>query len=505
MGRVRKQSDKTFCSEGAQSAILGSALLDNALMRGPLASLAVNDFVGSADRRIYALMLELSDDEVPFDPTTLAQILEERGHLDLVGGAAYLGFLIEGAVPQPGLVEGHVRMMQKLSQLRRLRWLAENLAGGVSELGADPDQLLQELASAVQSLQAGHDLDGQLLPVGPRNMSRRPDILTLSQVESKDVQWLWEPYLPFGMLSMLSGDPGAGKTYIALAVAAAVTVGKEPYTGKSRKPVDVLYLSVENSPEHVLRPRFESLGGDPSRFHILRGSVTGDGKHTELGSVRLSDVALLGDALQKTKARLLIVDPIQSYLGADVDAHRSNETRPLMDGLSRLAEEHDCCTELVRHLGKAQTSRAIHRGLGSIDLTGAVRTELLAGCSPNDPGQRAIVQVKSNLGQLGPSLGYTIEADGAFRWTGESPLTASAILSPELHGEEAGAMTDAKDFLVTALAQGTRPAKDVQTEARQEGISERTLKRAKKELRVRSQKCGMSGKWQWSLPEEGQE
>jgi hypothetical protein len=176
----------------------------------------------------------------------------------------------------------------------------------------------------------------------------------------------------------------------------------------------------------------------------------------------------------------------------------------LMDGLSRLAEEYGCCSILVRHLGKAQTGKAIHRGLGSIDLTGAVRTELLAGCSPSDPGQRAIVQVKSNLSQFGPALGYNIEADGTFIWTGESPLTASAILSPELHGEEAGAMTEAKDFLLTALAEGTLPAKDVQTEARHEGISERTLKRAKKELRVRSQKCGMNGVWKWSLPEEGQ-
>jgi hypothetical protein len=274
-----------------------------------------------------------------------------------------------------------------------------------------------------------------------------------------------------------------------------------PYTGERCDPADVLYLSVENSPEHVVRPRFDSLGGDASRFHILRGSVVGNGEKAERGSVRLSDIRLLRDALQQSKARLVIVDPIQSYLGAEVDAHRSNETRPVMDGLSRLAEEFGCCILLVRHLSKAPTGKAIHRGLGSIDLTGAVRTELLAGCSPDDAAQRALVQVKSNLGQFGPSLGYTIEADGTFRWTGESELTSAALLAPESNDGGAGAMAEAKNFLSSALAQGARLAKDVEAEARQEDISERTLKRAKKELRVQSRKCGMTGAWEWALPE----
>ena len=150
-------------------------------------------------------------------------------------------------------------------------------------------------------------------------------------------------------------------------------------------------------------------------------------------------------------------------------------------------------------------AESIHdRLLGSIDLTGAVRTELIAGSAPNDATQRALVQVKSNLGQFGASIGYTIEADGTFRWTGESQLTASAILAPELNGEETGALAEARDFLSTVLTQGARPARDVQAEARQDGISERTLKRAKADLGVISRKRGMSDIWEWALPEGGQ-
>jgi hypothetical protein len=200
----------------------------------------------------------------------------------------------------------------------------------------------------------------------------------------------------------------------------------------------------------------------------------------------------------------VVVDPIQSYLGAEIDAHRSNETRPVLDGLARLAEEHKCCILLIRHLGKAQTSRAIHRGLGSIDLTGAVRSELIAGSAAHDTTDRALVQVKSNLGELGLPLGYNIAADGTFRWTGESRLTASAILASELQGEEPGPMAEAKSFLSSVLAQGARPAKDVKAEARQAEISDRTLTRAKASLNVVSRKRGMSDIWEWALPEGGQ-
>lgn len=192
--------------------------------------------------------------------------------------------------------------------------------------------------------------------------------------------------------------------------------------------------------------------------------------------MKLSDVAVLSQALEQTKARFVVVDPIQSYLGAEVDAHRSNETRPVLDGLARLAQENKCGVLLVRHLSKAPTGRAIHRGLGSIDLTGAVRAELFAGSSPDDPTERAMVQVKSNLGQFGPALGYTIDGDGKFRWTGISELTAEEILAPAAIGEESSVLEEAVDFLKRVLGDGARPAASVQSEARQAGITSRTLK-----------------------------
>ncbi len=390
--------------------------------------------------------------------------------------------------------------------------LLTSLAGKIRRCGLSPQAI--EAALLVENSQRCPPLsDDEVTSIArsvgryeppPNKALRRPEIVTLSEVEARAVSWLWDPYLAFGTLAMLSGDPGAGKTFLSLAIAGAVTVGRAPYSGEPCEPLHVLYLSLENNPEYVVRPRFDSLGGDPDRFHLLRGSIIGDGERADRSSIRLSDVQFLGDALHETRARFVIVDPIQSYLGAEVDAHRANETRPVLDGLSRLAEEHDCCILLVRHLSKAPTGRAIHRGLGSIDLTGAVRTELMAGTAADGSERRAVVQVKNNIGPFGKALGYTIEADGSFRWTGESDLTASAILAAESSAEEEGAGQEAEEFLRNILSEGPRPQKEIMAEAKQAGIADRTLRRAKKRLKIVARKHGMAGGWEWAFPEGGQ-
>jgi hypothetical protein len=475
--------------------------LDSSLLRGPLSGLAVGDFVGARDQAIYRAMLELSEDGQPFDGITLARLADERCGGIENGGAAVIGDLIDGAVPDSGLVKRHAETLQNLSQLRRLGMFAEKLTREAQEIGADPAILLQKAEECIRSLRDGYDLDANLLPYAPKDLSRHPEILNLSNVKARAVDWLWQPYLPASMLVMLSGDPGAGKTYLALSIAADLTAGRSPYTRELRPAMDVLYLSEENSPEHVLRPRFDSLCGDPSRFHLLRGSVTGNASRTDRRAIKLSDLYLIGESLSTTNARLVIVDPIQSYLGAEVDAHRSNETRPLMDGLAHLAEEHQCCFLLIRHFAKAPAARAIHRGLGSIDLTGAVRSELHAGAIEE---RRALVHAKSNLGQLGKSLGYLIEADGSFRWTGETDITASDLQAVEQTGEDRSAVEEAVEYVRDALTAGARLSKEVQSELRAAGVSNATLRRAKRKLGVLSRKTGMHGGWEWHLPEGAQ-
>jgi len=328
--------------------------------------------------------------------------------------------------------------------------------------------------------------------------SIEPDLICLDQIEGKDPHWLWKLYLAFGLLAMLSGDPGSGKTFICLAICAGYTVGRTP-DGERCEPIRVLYGSIENTPE-IIRLRFDRLGGDPSRFFLLNGTIfTADGEQ-QRGSISLTDIPILEKAIIKTKARLLVVDPIQSYMGASVDLHRSNETRPVLDGLSKLAAKYDCAILLVRHLSKAGNSKAITRGLGSIDLSGAVRSEMLAGSLPDDPETRALIHVKSNIGKIGETLGYRIDNDGQFSWTGKSQVTAFDLLAaPE--GPDRGAVERAQEWLTALLKTGSKDYRTILELAVGEGFKEKTLRRAKTQLRIQSRKASFGGGWIWWLPE----
>jgi hypothetical protein len=230
------------------------------------------------------------------------------------------------------------------------------------------------------------------------------------------------------------------------------------------------------------------LGGNPDLLHITDDPV------------RISNIPYLSHALEQTKAQLMVFDPIQSFLGADVDTYRANKIRPVMDALALLAKKHGCCILLLRHLTKGVTGRGIYRGSGGIDLSAAARTELLAGHAANDPKQYTLVHAKSNLGQRGVSLSYAMGPKG-FGWTGESKLKASDLLAPESHRAAGGAITEAKQFLLSTLAEGPRLANEMLAEAEQAGIKPATLHRAKGELGVESKKIGLSDGWMWSLPE----
>lgn len=352
------------------------------------------------------------------------------------------------------------------------------------------------------------DLAGLPTPKRSRAPSKptpQPLITRMSDVAPQNVAWLWYPYIPLGKITLLESDPGLGKTFLALTLAAAITRGwpllsQTGAPGEELEPADVLYMSAEDGLADTLRPRLDAADADPSRVHALTGwRLEDDRNGTVEGAVSLADIPVLEQALTAVKPKLIVIDPLQAYLGAAVDMHRANEVRPLLTALSNLAERHRAAVVCIRHLSKALSPKAIYSGMGSIDFAAAARSILTVG---EHEGERLLAHVKSSLAPQGKSIRYELR-DGSLNWLGISEVTAEELRVPQ--PVEAESTVDAAvTFLQDFLEDGPQPATTTFKAAKQEGISERTLKRAKAQLEVKSQRASAGnegeGKWLWSLP-----
>ncbi|HEV3075971.1 MAG TPA: AAA family ATPase [Thermoanaerobaculia bacterium] len=322
-----------------------------------------------------------------------------------------------------------------------------------------------------------------------------PRVRRLSDVTARPVHFLWAPYLPLGKLTLLDGDPGQGKSWLTAAIATAGSLGWGLPGTLPFDPFTTLFFT-EDPAEDVLRPRLDLLGADCQRIW------THDSFEFPIDLSQPADVARLDELVPAYDARLIVIDPIQAFLGAKTDIYRPNEVRAVLAPLLRLAQRHACALLILRHITKARASRSIYAGQGSIDFIAAARSVLLAGSGPDDPTRHALVHIKSNLAAAGPTLGYRFDGQ-SFVWEGPSGLTANDLLAAEAQTDDAGAEQEARLFLRDILADSeTLPARAVLAAAREAGVAERTLKRAKRREGVRTirQGFGTGSVWLWSLP-----
>ena len=213
------------------------------------------------------------------------------------------------------------------------------------------------------------------------------------------------------------------------------------------------------------------------------------------------DLEVLQNALQTTKARLVIIDPLQSYVGAGVNCNLANETRPLLDGLAKTAgKKWHHIILLLRHLNKGSEGKAISRGLGSIDFTGAARMEMLAGCDSITRAGRELVQIKKNEAGYAKGLGYRIHSDGSsvahLEWTGASALTDADLLGPHSEAASRPKIDCAVEFLQRELSTGPKLQN---TLSESSGIHNRTLERAFEKIGGIKSRAGERGAWLWGL------
>lgn len=317
-------------------------------------------------------------------------------------------------------------------------------------------------------------------------MTKELKLINMEDVEVKEVEWLWYPYIPYGKITILQSDPGTGKTTLMLQLAAWLSKGEAlPLAEKESTPINIIYQTAEDGLEDTIKPRLLKSGADCSKILVIDESE---------GELSMNDERI-EEAINKTGAKLVILDPIQAYVGSNVDLNRANEIRPVLKQLGVVAEKYNCAIVLIGHMNKSSNSKSTYRGLGSIDFQATARSVLIVGRLKDKPSIRIIGHDKSSLAQEGKPMAFEIDEQG-FRWIGEYDISMEDILSGT--GTESK-MKLAENFLKDILKDGEKLQADVLSKSNLMGISKRVLDEAKKSIGVISIKKGKA--WYWELEE----
>lgn len=311
-------------------------------------------------------------------------------------------------------------------------------------------------------------------------------MIRMSEVQSQEIEWLWYPFIPYGKLTIIQGDPGDGKTTMVLNLAAKLSKGEAlDKNMKVTEPVNVIYQTAEDGLADTVKPRLELAGADCERIIVIDESD----KSLSMVDERLEE------AIVRTGARLLILDPIQAYLGGGMDMNRANEARDMTKKLGALAEKTKCAIILIGHMNKASGNKAAYRGMGSIDFFAVARSVLLVGRVEGESNTRAVVQIKNNLAAFGHPKAFALSEDG-FKWLGDYEITVDEVLGGIT--PKANKMEQAKQMLrELAETQNAVLSNEIFDRADELGISKRTLENAKKELGIRARK--INNAWYWEL------
>jgi len=318
-------------------------------------------------------------------------------------------------------------------------------------------------------------------------MENKVKIISMDTVEVEEIRWLWKPYIPFGKLTIIQGDPGEGKTTLALRLAALLTQGKsfdDVGNMEISEPVNVIYQTAEDGLSDTVKPRLLSADADCSKIKIIDDSE----KALSMDDERLEI------ALKETGAKLLILDPLQAYLGDKIDMNRANEVRNITKKLGALAARSGCAVILIGHLNKGSGAKAAYRGIGAVDFFAIARSVLLVARVPENPNIRAVAQIKNNLAVEGETMAFRLDENG-FTWIGAYDISTDELLAGYSSGDK---HKSAEDFLRKILANGqTVPASSIFAQAKAIGVSKRTIENVKQELGVESIKDGKS--WLWKM------
>ena len=321
-------------------------------------------------------------------------------------------------------------------------------------------------------------------------------LIHMEDVVSKEVEWLWYPYIPYGKITIIEGDPGEGKTTLVLKLAAALSRGLPlPCDDdKEYEPIHIIYQTAEDGIEDTIKPRLEKAGADCSMIRVIDETD----KELSMTDDRLEQ------AIIETGARLIILDLIQAYIGATVDMHRANEIRPVLKHLGIIAEKHNCAIILIGHMNKASGSKSTYRGLGSIDIQATARSVLLVARLRDKPNIRIMAHDKSSLASAGDAIGFEMTEDNGMVCIGPYDITIDELLSGN-EGRGKKKLDIAENFIKEYFGSNkVIPSNEIMMEAAKRSIKRNTLLSAKKKLGITSDKEKAEDGtiyWTWVMPE----
>ncbi|MCX4363139.1 MAG: AAA family ATPase [Clostridia bacterium] len=311
-------------------------------------------------------------------------------------------------------------------------------------------------------------------------------VKSYKQVIAKKIEWLWYPYIAFGKITIIQGDPGEGKSTVAINLAAVISSGRTmPLDKAPSAPITVIYQNNEDGIDDTIVPRLAACGANLERVKY----IDEDDNAVELGDERLDKV------IEETGARVVILDPVQAYWGSNTDMNRAGATRPIMNKLATLAKRRNCAIIMIGHMTKSNC-KGLYRGLGSIDIAAAARSVLLVSRLKNQSEIRVLAHVKNNLAPIGESILFTIKEHSEITWIRKSKMTAEQVLD-ETYEEGSSKLDRAITIIKEKIGGGSCAANELISYCEQQGISKRTLNMAKSKLNIDSVK--RKDGWYWVI------
>lgn len=323
----------------------------------------------------------------------------------------------------------------------------------------------------------------------PKYHTKSVPMICMNDVEQTEVDWLWYPYIPFGKLTIVQGNPGEGKTFFAMQLAAACTNQKYLPDMEPFEPFNMIFQTAEDGLGDTVKPRLVSSGADLQRVLVIDDTEN---------PLTLADDRI-EKAIRENNARLMVIDPLQAFLGANVDMNRANEVRPVFRKLADIAQSTGCTIVMIGHLNKASGTQSTYRGLGSIDIAAVVRSILFVGKVKDEPTTRVIVHEKSSLAPPGQALAFSLGDQKGFRWIGAYDISAEDLLAGGEGTKTELKQEQAMKLIYELLSDGREVSvAELNKEAIERGISERTVRMVRNSMKdkLESERRGKDW-WIW--------